>query len=138
MNIVDILLGPTFGKILDKFFPDPAVKQQAQLQVLQMQQNGEFKDIDTQLARDLAQIDVDKTEALSTNFWVSGGRPGAMWICNLGLLYSVLLQPLLAWLSGIQHFQPPPVLDTTTLVTMLGGLLGISVQRHLERQSGTA
>jgi len=37
-------------KLVDKFFPDPEAKAKAQLELLQMQQNGEFKQIEADIA----------------------------------------------------------------------------------------
>jgi len=37
-------------RLVDKFFPDPEQKAKAQLELLQMQQNGEFKQIEADIA----------------------------------------------------------------------------------------
>lgn len=37
-------------KLVDKFFPDPEARAKAQLELLQMQQNGEFKQIEADIA----------------------------------------------------------------------------------------
>jgi uncharacterized membrane protein (DUF106 family) len=38
------------GKLIDKFFPDPEQKAKAQLELLQMQQNGELAQINADIA----------------------------------------------------------------------------------------
>ena len=139
MNILDFLGGPIIGKILDKFFPDPAQKQQAQLQLLQMQQAGEFKELDALSSIDIAQAKVNEVEAASNDFWKSGARPAVMWVCVLGLSYQLLALPMLSWASdAFWHCPKPPSLDIATLMTLMTGLLGISTQRHLERKAGVA
>jgi len=81
MNIVDVLLGPTFGKIIDKIFPDPAQKTQAQLALLQAQQAGEFKELDAQLQLAKGQTDTNQIEAANPKLFVSGWRPFIGWVC---------------------------------------------------------
>jgi len=139
MNILDFLGGPIIAKILDKFFPDPVQKQQAQLQLLQMQQAGDFKEIDSLTQIDIAQAKVNEVDAASSSFWKSGARPAVMWVCIVGLSYSLIGWPMLTWASNaFWHCPVPPQLDTATLLTLLCGLLGISTQRHLERKAGVA
>lgn len=135
MNVLDIVAGPIL-KIIDKLIPDPAAKAQAQLQAMQMAQAGEFKEIDAQLARDLAQIDVNKTDAASTSFFRGGWRPAVGWTCVVGLVYTFLGQPVLAWASGIWHIPAPPALDMGTLLTLLGGMLGLGTLRTAEKIKG--
>jgi len=134
--ILQFLLGDGFGKIIDKIFPDPAQKAQAQLEMLKLQQDATFKESADQLTRDLAQIDLNKVEAQSPSFWKSGARPAVLWVCVFSLVYQFLAQPLLAWGSGFWHVTTPPQLDGNTLLTILGALLGISTQRSVERVAG--
>lgn len=139
MNILDFIIGPTFGKILDKIFPDQQAKQAAQLQILQMTQAGEFKDLDVSLQSDLAQDKINEIEAQSASFWKSGARPAVLWLCVLGLAYSFLALPLLTWASNaFWHCPVPPALDMATVTMLISSLLGISTQRHLERKAGVA
>jgi Holin of 3TMs, for gene-transfer release len=122
--------------IVDKVIPDPTAKAQAQLAVLQLQQSGQLAEEQNSLQQSLAQIDLDKTEAASTSFFRSGWRPYVGWICGTGLCYQFLLQPLVAWLSLIKHWPVPPTLDLSTLVTILGALLGFGGYRSFEKVKG--
>lgn len=56
------------GKIIDKIFPDPAERDKAKLQLLEMQQRGE-------LAEFTARSEIVKTEAASENWLASSWRP---------------------------------------------------------------
>ena len=49
MEPISMILGVGM-KLLDKFFPDPEQKAKAQLELLQMQQNGELKNIEADIA----------------------------------------------------------------------------------------
>lgn len=57
-------------KLVDKFFPDPEAKAKAQLELLQMQQAGDFKKIEAEIA---AQQEVTKRwEAdMTSDSWLS-------------------------------------------------------------------
>ena len=46
---LDAILGVGM-KLVDKFFPDPEAKAKAQLELLQMQQNGELAQINADIA----------------------------------------------------------------------------------------
>src|ERR1044071_7342053 len=100
MNVLDLILGPV-SKVLDKIIPDPQAKAAAQLELLKLQQAGEFKELDAQLQRDLAQAEINKAEATSGNAFAASWRPLCGYVCVLGLAYQFLLQPLLGWGSGI-------------------------------------
>lgn len=137
MNVLQLLIGPV-TTILDKLIPDPAKKAEAQLELLRLQQAGEFKELDAQLARDLGQIEVNKAEAASGNAFASSWRPLCGYVCVLGLAYQFVAQPLLAWLSGIQTWPVPPELDLGDLITLLGGMLGLGSLRTAEKFKGVA
>lgn len=78
------------------------------------------------------QIDVNKEEAKNTNWFVAGWRPYIGWICGTGLAYQFLIYPILI------AFVPKVVqLDMGTLLTLLGGMLGLSIQRTIEKMSGS-
>lgn len=119
-------------KLLDRVLPDPAQKSQAQLELLKLSQAGEFKQMDADLQLALAQVEVDKTEAQMSGF-KGGWRPLCGYVCVTGLAYQFLLQPLLAWASGIYHWTPPPVLDLGSLLTLLMGMLGLGTMRTYEK-----
>ena len=56
------------GKLIERFFPDPTQKAQAQLALLEMAQKGELAEFN-------ARADIVKTEAASENWLASSWRP---------------------------------------------------------------
>ena len=120
-------------RIIDKVIPDPAAKSAAQLELLKLQQAGEFKALEADLQLALAQTEVNKIEAGTADPFKSGWRPAAGWVCVLGLLYQFLLQPLLAWGSTIQGYAAPPVLELSDLYGLLFGMLGLGAYRSFEK-----
>jgi len=85
-----------------------------------------------------AQSEVNKVEAASDSLFKSGWRPMAGWACVGGLVYQVIVRPLLAWLSAIYSWMPPPSLEMDTLLTLLFGMLGLGAYRSYERVNGKA
>lgn len=137
MGLFDIVAAPLL-KIVDKVIPDPAQKAAAQLAVLKLQSDNEFREIENKIKLDLAQLDVNKAEAANKSIFVSGWRPATGWVCNIGLMYQFLLYPVLTWLAHAKGFAPPVPLDTGTLLTLLGGMLGLSGMRTTEKLNGVA
>lgn len=119
-------------QIIDKIIPDPAAKAQAQLAVLQLQQSGQLAELQGQLQQQLAQSTVDNSDAQSKDWFQSDWRPFVGWICGLGLCYSFLLRPLIAWLSPLWKLPDPPALDLGTLMTLLFGMLGLGALKMNE------
>lgn len=125
-------------KILDKVIPDPAAKQAAQIELLKLQQAGEFKALEADLQLALAQTKINEVEASAPDVFRGGWRPAAGWVCVAGLAYQFLFQPLAAWSGGIHGWAPPPVLDLGDLYGLLFGMLGLGAYRSFERLKGKA
>ncbi len=84
----------------------------------------------------VAQAATNTAEAQSGNLFNSAWRPSAGYVCVLGLLYQFLLQPVLSWVSGMNHWAMPPLLDLGSLMTLLAGMLGLGTLRTTERLNG--
>ena len=66
---LDAILGVGM-KLIDKFFPDPAEKAKAQLDLMQMQQNGELAKLNAQVSQD--QETTKRWQAdMSSDSWLS-------------------------------------------------------------------
>ena len=127
-----LLIGPLFelGKgLIDRMFPDPAKKAEAELELLRMTQAGDLQVI-------LAQLQINAKEAESTSLFVAGWRPFIGWICGFGLMYATIFHNLLQWGSVGLGWPLPPAVDTDTLIYVLGALLGIGGLRTLEKIKG--
>ena len=129
-----LLIGPLFelGKgIIDRLFPDPQKKAEAELELLKMTQAGDLQVI-------LAQLQINAKEAESSSVFVAGWRPFVGWTCGIGLFYATIGVNLLSWLSTAKGWPLPPVVDTDTLLYVLGAMLGIGGLRTLEKIKGIA
>jgi hypothetical protein len=70
------------GKLLDKLIPDPAEKARAQLELIKLQQEGQFKEIEVSLKAII-------TEAQSSDPWTSRARPSFLYVVYILLLASL-------------------------------------------------
>lgn len=82
------------------------------------------------------QVEINKIEASSSNWFVAGWRPAVGWICALALGYQFIGFSLLQWTGQIFHFQSPPPLATDGLITILLALLGLGTLRTKEKVEG--
>jgi len=120
------------GKLIDRLWPDPTQAAQAKLELVKMQQNGD-------LAVMVAQTDINKIEAGSTNIFVSGWRPFVGWVCGAGLAYVAVLEPMLRFIATMLGYTGLfPEIDTTLTMQVLIGLLGMGGLRSLDKYNGVA
>lgn len=122
-------------RLLDKVIPDPVERAKAQVELLKLQQEGAFKELDAELQRNLAQIEVNKVEAASDSRFKSWARPAALWVCVAGLGYEFILRPLLPWtltVTGVSGVPPLPSLDDV-LMELLFALLGLGAFRSIDK-----
>ena len=129
-----------FGNaLLKRFLPDPTAQAAAQLELLKLQQTGEFKELDAAMQTALAQIAVNTVEANSGSTFRGGWRPFVGWVCGCGLAYQLLLRPLLQMCINLYGSDVPLLsLDINTLTTLLFGMLGLSAMRSVEKVKGVA
>ena len=123
------------SKIIDKIFPDPEQKAKAQLELLQMQQNGELEQVKVQLSAII-------TEAQSADPWTSRSRPSFLYVVYILLLWSLPMGVLFifnpdaaarftegfkAWMNAIPE----------SILTLFGTvMLGYVVGRSWEKTKG--
>lgn len=128
------------SKIIDKIWPDKVEAEKAKLRLLELQQLGEFKELDAELEKARMQISVNVAEAQSNSNFRGGWRPFVGWVCGVGLAYAVLIQPLASGL--IQAFVPEmktfvmPNVQTDALMALLFGMLGLGGYRTYEKVTG--
>jgi len=120
------------SKIIERLWPDPEKRDEAKLELFKMQQAGE-------LAQITAQLKVNETEAANPSVFVSGWRPFVGWVCASALAIQFMVAPIATWLAALAGHQVNfPPLDMGTLLTLLGGMLGLGGLRTVEKVSGVA
>lgn len=121
-------------KLIDKWFPSQAEKDKAKADLLQMQQNGEFRMFEGLAKSDEGQVLINTEEAKSESIFKSGWRPYIGWVCGGGLSYQLMFRPVFSWLAeNLWQWKPMPSLDMDTLLTLLFGMLGLGAYRTYEK-----
>lgn len=127
-----LFVGPLldFGKgLLDRFFPDPEKKAQAEREFMLLLQEQDFRKV-------IAQLEVNAKEAASPHLFVAGWRPFVGWCCGAGFLWATIGQPVFGWIAAWQGWPQPPAIDTEVLMYVLGGMLGLGGLRSFEKAKG--
>ena len=130
MSLLTTLIGPA-TQLLDKFVEDKDQKAKLAHELATM------ADIHAQQAM-RAQLEINKAEAASGSLFKGGWRPAVGWICAIAFAYHFVLQPLIIFVVAIVGVDIPnlPEFQMNTLLTVLGGLLGIGGLRTYEKQKG--
>lgn len=127
-----------FGKAFDRVFPDPEQKARAQLELIKMQQDGEFKDAEIRMSAILA-------EASSADPWTSRARPSFLYVFYLLLIFLIIIAPIV----GVFYPYQMGLFFTNVTAgfgaipeelwwTFGAGYLGYSHYRTSEKKSGVA
>lgn len=118
------------AKLLDKVIPDKDAREKAQAELIKAAQDQDF-----QLA--LAQIRVNEEEAKSENIFKSGWRPSIGWTCSVAFILHFVAFPIINFVIVALGYKEVVIsFDMTTLMTVLGGLLGIGGLRTYEKVKG--
>lgn len=127
-------------KIIDKVVPDPAQKAAAQLEVLRLNQAGEFKQLEADMQMAQGQIDINKIEAASEDPLKSGWRPFVGWVCGTAFATQFVIGPWGTWIAALNGKNVPfPEMDMTQMMPVLIGMLGLGAYRTYEKvQRGSA
>ena len=122
--MLEQLIAPISG-LLGKFIEDKDQKNALAHEIATLAQKEAHKNA-------ALQLEVNKTEAAHKSLFVAGWRPFIGWVCGIGLLYSVLISPILAiWLVM-------PAIDSDLLMPTLAGMLGLGAMRSYEKVKGVS
>ena len=124
MSLFGQLIGPVSG-LLDKFIPDADQKAALAHEIATMSEKHSQEVV-------LQQIEVLKLDAKG-NWFQSSWRPLAGYCCVLGLFVNFLVSPVAAGF-GIEI----PQADSSVMMPLLLGMLGLSGGRTYERTKGVS
>ena len=128
--VIQSLIAPV-TVLLDKFIEDKDQKAALAHEIATMSQKHAQE-------LNLAQIEVNKAEAQSGSLFKGGWRPAVGWVCAIAFLYHFLLKDIIIFVCAFAGVEVPdlPEFDMSTLLTVLGGMLGIGGLRTYEKQKG--
>jgi hypothetical protein len=126
------------GKVLERIFPDPTERLKAKTALDQLQASGELAKLTAETGLLQGQLDINKVEAASTNWFVAGWRPFCGWLCGLSFAYVAIAEPLARFAAQVWwHYTGPfPVIDSTITMQVLLGMLGLAAARSVEKVRG--
>ena len=124
MGLLDSLVGPVAG-LLNKVIPDKDQAAALSHQIATMADNHAQE-------LSLAQLAVNKEEAKG-NWFQSSWRPATAWVCVVGMAVNFLIAPICA-AFGINV----PQADTSVMMPVLMGLLGLGGLRSFEKTKGVS
>ena len=88
---------------------------------------------------DIAQLEVNKTEAAHRSIFVAGWRPFVGWACGVSLAWSYICQPILTFaLVQAGYGVELPALDMSQMMPVLMGMLGLGGLRSFEKYKGVS
>ena len=130
MSLINSLIGPVTG-LLDKVIQDKDQKAKLSHEIATMADKLAHE-------QNLAQIEVNKAEANSGSLFKGGWRPCVGWVCALAFFYHFVGQPIIIFIVTLCGVEIPdlPEFEMNTLLTVLGGMLGIGGLRSYEKQKG--
>lgn len=139
MNFLASLFGggdtvKAVGDSLDNLFTSDEERLEKQAELMKAQREYDYLESKLVAELNIAQTEVNKEEAKSANIFVAGWRPAIGWIGALSLFYQFVAYPILLWLP-IE--KPPAPLDSSTLMTLITGMLGIAGLRSFDKMKGT-
>ena len=127
--MLQALIGPVAG-LLDKFIEDKDTKNALAHEISTMAERH---------AQELAkgQLEVNKVEAASKSMFVAGWRPAVGWVCVLGMASNFIIIPMAnVGLAIAESSITIPLIDTSTKMPVLMGMLGLGAMRTVEKVQG--
>ncbi len=120
------------SKVIDRLWPDPVQAANAKLELIKLQQDGEFSLVEGQLK-------INLEEAKNPSVFVSGWRPFVGWVCGSGFAVQFVVGPLAEWAATLAgHPVKFPDMDVGTMMPLLVGMLGLGAYRSYEKVNGVA
>lgn len=109
--------------VLNKFFPDKTEQEKAQMAMA--------------LAVLQGTMDTNKAEAASTSMFVAGWRPAVGWVCAAAFGMQYFIGPFAQWAAALAGKTLVfPVMDLSTMMPILLGMLGLGAARTVEKVVG--
>lgn len=124
-----LALLPVLDKVLERVFPDPVQRAQAQKELAEIADREAAREA----ANELQQIELNKVEASHKSIFVAGWRPAIGWVgaASLAMYYPVQIAVQLSLTGKVD-------MDLGDLFMLIAGLLGFGGMRSFDKTKGTA
>ena len=129
LTVLSSLIGPV-SALLDKAIPDKDLKEKLAHEIATMAERHTHEQVQ-------AQLEINKTEAAHKNLFVAGWRPACGWVCVFGMAGNFLVIPLANMtLELLETGVKVPMIDLSTMLPVLMGMLGLGGLRTFEKVKG--
>lgn len=130
---------------IERIWPDENKRAEEMRKLEELRQNGDLEKMQLHVQLMLAQIDVNKEDARSGNWFQASWRPLIGYFGGFSLFYAGFIYPLLTWIWRTLQatgdipadVEPPPFVESGTLGAVVTGMLGIGSMRSYDKQKGT-
>ena len=129
LTMLSSLIGPV-SAVLDKAIPDKDLREKLAHEIATMAERHSHEQVK-------AQLEINKTEAAHRNLFVAGWRPACGWICVLGMAGNFLVIPFANMVLELSKTGVSvPMIDLSTMLPVLMGMLGLGGLRTYEKVKG--
>ena len=130
--MLDLLIGPVTG-LLDKFIEDKDQKAKLAHEIATLAEKQAHESL-------MGQLEINKEEAKHRSIFVAGARPFILWVCGFAFAYHFIMQPMILLFASLFSIEVTglPEFDMTSLMTVLGGILGLGGLRSYEKKNGVS
>ena len=119
---------PIFADVIGRFLPEDKAAAAEAKQEIEAQLTTHLANID------LAQLEINKTEAAHRSIFVAGWRPFIGWSCGFALAYTYVVQPIAVFaLAQTGYLIDLPTLSMSEMMPVLMGMLGLGGLRTFEK-----
>ncbi len=128
--MLSALISPITG-LLDKFIEDKDQKNKLAHDIATLAEKQAHEQV-------LAQLEVNQAEAKHRSIFVAGWRPAIGWICGAAFAWHFVISQVVVFTLGVtgQSIPELPTFDMGSLMTVLGGMLGLGGLRTYEKWKG--
>lgn len=138
MSFDPISAALTIGNsLIERIWPDPSMQAAEKLKLATLAQNGDLAELNAHVKLLTGQIEINKIEAASSNWFVAGWRPFVGWVCGVSLAYAAVVEPFMRFIAKMLDYSGSfPVIDTDITLQILLGMLGLAGMRTREKEKG--
>lgn len=129
LNVIDSLI--------DRVWTDPDTASKEKIRLAELAATGNSEKLNKEVELLVGQLEINKQEAASSNWFVAGWRPFVGWVCGFGLAYVSILEPIMRFIASMAGYDGGfPVIDTYITMQVLLGMIGLGVMRTREKEKG--
>lgn len=128
------------NSLIERIWPDPGVQAEEKRKLAELAQEGDLARLNAHVELMTGQLKVNAAEAQHKSVFVAGWRPWIGWVGGMALAYQFVVYPPLLWawaIWGPAGVEPPPVMETGALFSIVTGMLGIGAMRSHDKARGT-